>query len=131
MRGARAAAVSAAMLLAPACDGGGEADPEGDEAVRRAGYRVHLARDFLASCPAGRGRAETEAQLARLRHLRRLSVGKRAGHALWLGENEWNAVRGRAEPEPCPPGEAAYRAALADFSRSLDALAAEIRDHRE
>ena len=131
MKAAGAAAVSAALLLVPACGGAAERDAANEEAVRRAGYRAAAARDFLATCRAGAGRAETRAQLARLDQLRRLSASKRIGPALWAGENEWVAVRRRSQPPACGPGEQDYRAALVRFSRSLDALAAHIRDHRE
>ena len=50
--------------------------------------------------------------------------------SLQLAANDWAGIAPHDQRRPCAPGEAAYRAALADFGRSLDDLAAGIREYR-
>lgn len=120
--------LSAAVLLAPACaPGDRKAAPSNEEPVRRAAYRSLLARDLLASCPAG-GVPGNES--ARLDELERLAAQKGAGHAIWLGENDFAAVHARLPAPHCAPGAAPYRRALADYGGALDALAGRIAEYR-
>ena len=126
------ALVATGLLIAPAC-GTGErrAEPSNDEPLRRAAYRSAIARDVLASCRGSVARGETRAQAVRHAELKQLAALRDASHPIWLGENV-HAGLSRLEPPPaCGPGEASYRAALADYSRSLDALAARIAEYRE
>lgn len=119
------------MLLAPGC--GREPDrkaPSNDEPVRRAAFRAAIAGDFLSSCPGGLGRAETQRQIQRHGELGELGARKRAGHALWLGRNDYDALGRHSDRGRCRPGEPAYRAALADYGAALDALAGRIADYR-
>jgi hypothetical protein len=132
VKGAAAAAgvVSAAILLAPSC---GEGAPEGGAAsdpVRRGSFRSLAAKDFLLGCPAGRERPETQRQLERLAELNRFAHDKGAMPSLQLAANDWASVGRHDDRAPCAPGEAAYRAALADFSARLDDLAAGIGSYR-
>ena len=122
MRLAAAGIVSAAVLSVPGC-GPASSPPKRDEGVERASFRSHAARDFLATCPGGASRPETRQQEARLATLRQLAAGKNLDHAVWLGENRWNGVARYSQRRPCAAGDAAYRAALADFSAALAALA--------
>jgi hypothetical protein len=128
-RAATAGVVSAAILLAPGCGGGASKGPPADP-VRRASFRSLVARDFLARCPGGSARAETRLELERLAELNRFAFEKGAVRSLQLAQNDWAGLAPRDRRPPCAPGEAAYRAALADFSRSLDSLAAGIREYR-
>lgn len=128
MRAAAAGMVSAAILCAPGC-GSGEKAAAGDP-VRRASYRSLAARDFLLGCAGGPARAETRREIERLAELNRFAFEKGAIRALQLAANDWAGLAPRDARAPCAPGEAAYRAALADFSRSLDDLAAGIREYR-
>ena len=132
MRAAAATAgmLSAAVLLSPGCGEAPPADQQKEEPVRRASFRSLAARDFLASCPGAAGRAEAARQAARLEELKQLAIGKRAGQAVWLGENDWAAVARYREREPCEPGEEAYGQALAAFSATLDELAGRIAEYR-
>lgn len=124
---ATAGLLSAAVLLAPSCSRAGEqAEPEAHDPLRRAAYRVLVARDLLLSCGAAAGEADVRRELARLDQLRSFALAKDAGQALWLAENDRNAVRIASTPQSCASGTAAYRDALAGFSASLDRLAAEI-----
>jgi hypothetical protein len=125
----RGAVAMAAILFAPGC-GGGETKAQAADPVRRASYRSLAARDFLATCPGDAGRAETQPQVERMAELNRFAVEKGALHSLQLAANDWAGMAPHDARRACGPGEAAYRAALADFSRSLDALAAGIREHR-
>jgi hypothetical protein len=118
--------VSAAVLLAPGCDRAPAPSPSQDEPVRRANFRSLIALDYLESCPGGGARAETRHQRARHEELKQLAARKQAGQAIWLGQNDWDAVRRYQDREPCPPGEAAFGEALAAFSGTLDELAARI-----
>lgn len=127
---AAAGMVSAAMLLAPAC---GEADrgpPTKEEPVRRAAYLSAIARDVLASCPGGPGRGETRVEGVRHAELKQLAALKDASHAIWLGENDHAGLSRLEAPRACGAGEAGYRAALVDYRRNLDALAARIAEYR-
>lgn len=132
MRVAGAAGMlSAAMLLAPGCGQGD--DPKAatrEEPVRRAAFRSLVARDFLASCPGG-ARSEGMGAAARYEELKRLALRKGAGHAVWLGENDFGAVRPHSDREPCEPGEEAYREALASYAGTLDALAGRVAAFEE
>jgi hypothetical protein len=125
---ATAGAVSAAILFAPGC-GGSEKAAAGDP-LRRASYRSLAARDFLLGCAGAPARAETREQVARLAELNRFAFEKGALRALQLAANDWAGMAPHDARGPCRPGEAAYRAALADFGRSLDDLAAGIREYR-
>jgi len=128
MRAASATAgmLSAAVLLAPGCGPSSETTPSRDEPVRRANFRSLAARDYLATCPGSALRSETRRQLDRLEELKQLAARKDAGHAIWLGDNDWAGVARYSAREPCPAGEAAYGDALAAFSGTLDVLAARI-----
>jgi hypothetical protein len=125
MKGAVAMAV---ILFAPGC--GGENRAQAGDPVRRASYRSLAARDFLLGCAGAPARAETREQVARLAELNRFAFEKGALRALQLAENDWAGMAPHDARGPCRPGEAAYRAALAEFSRSLDGLAAGIREYR-
>ena len=132
MRAAAATAgmLTAAVLLAPGCERRPEPRASREEPVRRAAYRTLLARDLLASCPAGRGQAVPPAEVERYEELKRLAFQKGAGHAVWLGENDFAAVRRLSRPARCGPGERPFRAALASYGGALDTLAGRIADYR-
>jgi len=125
----RGAVAMAAILFAPGC-GGGQDKPAASDPLRRASYRSFAARDFLLGCAGAAARAETRGEVERLGELNRFAVEKGATASLQLAANEWAAIAPHDTRAPCAPGEAAYRAALADFSRSLDDLAAGIREYR-
>ncbi|HYJ53021.1 MAG TPA: hypothetical protein VEW04_07600 [Allosphingosinicella sp.] len=132
MRAAAAAAgmVSAAMLFAPGCGAGKQKGDGASDPVRLASFRSLAAKDFLLGCPGGSERPETQRQLERLAELNRFADEKGALQSLQLAANDWAGV-GRHDVRPgCGPGEAAYRAALADFSGRLDALAEGIARYR-
>ena len=124
---AAATVVSAAVLLGPGCSGDAP-EPSRDEPLRRAGFRSLAAREYLASCPGAGARSEMARQTARHDELKQLAARSGAGEALALGENEWAGVSRHSPPEPCPPGEEAWRLALARYGGSLDTLAARIAD---
>jgi hypothetical protein len=132
VKGAAAAAgvVSAAILLAPGCGEGAEGGEAARDPVRRASFRSLAAKEFLLGCPAGRGREETQRQLERLAELNRFADEKGAMPSLQLAANDWAGLGPHDDRAPCAPGEAAYRAALADFSARLDDLAAGIGGYR-
>ena len=130
MRAATAGMVSAAVLLAPGCGQGERKAASAGEPVRRAAFRAMIARDFLASCPGGAMHAGTLRQAERHAELKELGAAKRAGHALWLGENDHAGLAAHGTRAPCAAGEAAYRAALADYGATLDALAGRIAEYR-
>jgi hypothetical protein len=124
--------LSAAMLLAPSC--GGRPDPKAasrEEPVRRAAYKSLLARDLLASCRAVGGESVPPAESARYDELKRLAFQAGAGHAIWLGENDFAAVRRVSPAERCGPGAAARSAALAAYGGALDGLAGRIAEFRQ
>ena len=126
---AKAALVSAAVLIAPGC--GPSAPPratEKEEPVRRASFRSLAARDHLAGCPGAAARRETGYQLARLEELKQLAARNGAGRAVALGEHEWAGLGRYANRPPCAAGEAAFRQALAELGGALDALAARIAE---
>jgi len=128
MRGTTATAgmLSAAILFAPGC--GGEAPDKAasrEEPVRRAAYRSLLTRDLLAACPAG---GVPAGENARYQELKRLASQRGAGHAVWLGENDFASVRRFPKGESCGPGTRARAAALASYSQTLDALAGRIAE---
>lgn len=125
----RGAAALAALLVAPGCSGSQDKAPPADP-LRRASYRSLAARDFLLGCPGAAGREETRAEVRRLAELNRFAIEKGAVASLQLAANEWAGIGPHDTRAPCAPGEAAYRAALAGFSRSLDALAAGIGEYR-
>lgn len=122
--------LSAAVLLSPGCDGERGARAPASDPLRRASYRSLAARDFLLGCPRAAGEAETRAEVERLSELNRFAIEKGAQASLQLAANEWAGIAPHDTRAPCAPGEAAYRAALAEFSRSLDGLAAAIREYR-
>ena len=119
--------LSAAILLAPGCERRPEPRNSREEPVRRAAYRTVLARELLDSCPAGGAPA---GEASRYEELKRLAVQTGASHALWLGENDAAAVNRVTAPERCGPGEAARRAALTAYSRSLDGLAGRLAEYQ-
>jgi hypothetical protein len=119
--------LSAAILLAPGCGQRAEPRSSKEEPVRRAAYRAVLARELLDSCPAG---AAPASEAVRYDELKRLAMQGGAGHALWLGENDAAAVNRVKAAERCGAGAAPRRAALAMYSRSLDALAGRIAEYR-
>jgi len=119
--------LSAAMLLAPGC---GRPEPKAvsrEEPVRRAAYKSLLARDLLASC----GQSAPGAEAIRHDELKRLASQAGAGHAIWLGENDFAAVRRVSPAERCGSGEPARRAALLGYGGALDALAGRIAEFRQ
>lgn len=124
---ATAGMLSAAILLAPGCERRPEPRNSKEEPVRRATYLAILARDLLASCPAGGASA---AEAARYGELTRLAAQVGAGHAMWLGENDAAAVSRVTATPGCAAGEAPRVAALAAYSRSLDTLAGRIAEYR-
>lgn len=132
MRMAPALIATAGLLISPGC-GAGErkAQPSREEPVRRAAYLSAIARDVLASCAGSAARAETRTQAVRHAELKQLATLKDASHAIWLGENDHAGLSRIEAPESCGPGEAGYSAALAGYSRSLDALAARIAEYRQ
>jgi len=126
------AGMLAAILLVPGCSDepdGVSADPM--EPLRRSTFRALAARDFLASCPAATSRLESQSQLRRLDQLKQLALAKRAGQAIWLGENDWAGVARYSDRERCEAGEEPYREALVAFSSALDVLAGRIAAYRE
>jgi len=119
----------AGLLLA--CDGAPDrSNASREEPVRRAAFRAMIARDFLASCPGG-ARPEGVRQAGRYAELKQLALRKGAGHAIWLGENDYGAFGPHSEREPCLAGEEPYREALAQYSGTLDAMAGRIAEYRE
>ena len=122
------ALIATATLIG--CDREAKAPASAGEPVRRAAFRAMIARDFLASCPGGAMRAATLRQAERHGELKVLGTAKRASHALWLGENDHAGLARHGTRAPCAAGEAAYRAALADYGATLDALAARIAEYR-
>jgi hypothetical protein len=132
VKGAAAAAgmVSAAILFAPGCGEGAQKGEAASDPVRRASFRSLAAKEFLLGCPGGRERPETQRQLERLGELNRFADEKGALQSLQLAANDWAGVGRHDDRAPCAPGEAAYRAALTDFSARLDELAAGIGSYR-
>jgi hypothetical protein len=123
--------LSAAILMSPGCERRTDHKLSStDEPVRRAVYRSLVARDRLFSCPSGAGRPESRAETARFGELRQLALRKGARQAIWLGENDFAAVRPYDDRPPCGPGEAPYRAALAAYGGALDAFATRVADYR-
>jgi hypothetical protein len=133
MRKAAAAAgmVSAAILFAPGCGGGEQNKAAASDPVRRAGYRSMAARDFLLGCAGGPARPETRRQLERMSELNRFAFEKGAMPSLQLAANDWAGLSRLDTRAPCAASEAAYQAALADFSARLDQLAASIGEVRQ
>jgi len=131
MRGAAAAAgmVSAAILFAPGCGGGAENKAAASDPVRRASFRSLAARDFLVTCDGGPTRVETRRQLERMDELNRFAFEKGAMPSLQLAANDWAGLSRHDTRGRCPPGEAAYLAALTDFSVRLDQFAASIGEY--
>ena len=129
MRAAAAGMVSAAILFAPGCGGNAENKSAASDPVRRASFRSLAARDFLFTCTGGPVRAETRRQLERMGELNRFAFEKGAMPSLQLAANDWAALSPHDSRGPCAPGEAAYQAALTDFSAKLDQLAASIGDY--
>ncbi|HEV2816977.1 MAG TPA: hypothetical protein VGW40_07135 [Allosphingosinicella sp.] len=125
----KGAVAIAAILVAPGC-GGGQDRPAPADPLRRASYRSLAARDFLLGCPGAPARAETRREIERLAELNRFALEKGAQASLQLAANEWAGIAPHDTRARCAPGEAAYGAALADFSRSLDDLAVGIREYR-
>jgi len=129
--GARQAGMLAAIFLVPSCGSDPRPGPPNPmEPLRRATFRTLAARDFLASCPAGPERHEVELQVRRFEELKQLALRKRAGRAIWLGENDWAGVARYSDREPCAAGEEEFGQALAAFSGSLDSLAGQIAAFR-
>ncbi|MFN3944551.1 MAG: hypothetical protein ACK4K7_06455 [Allosphingosinicella sp.] len=119
MRAAAATAGMLTVLMAPACDRPAAEAPDEGQALRRAAYRAFAARHRLAACGVAEARADARLQLDRFEELQAFARRKGAGHALWLGENDWHAVRPRAGAPDCAAPLPAFRAAL-------DALGEEI-----
>ena len=132
MRAAAATAgvVSAAILFAPGCGGCSGNGQSDSDPLRRASFRTLAARDYLLGCPGGGERLETRRQIERLSELNRFAAEKGALQSLQLAANDWAGLGPHDARTPCAPGEAAYRAALADFSGRLDELAAGIAEYR-
>ncbi len=133
MRGTAAAAgvVSAAILLAPGCGGPSQNKSASGDPVRRASFRSLAARDFLLGCPGAAQRRATREQIDRLGELNRFAFEKDAMPSLQLAANDWAGLSRHDTRPPCVAGEAAYRAALADFAARLDELAASIGSLRQ
>jgi hypothetical protein len=127
---ARAGVLSAAVCLSPGCGSDGPAAGDSDEPLRRAAFRSLAARDFLLTCPAAAGRRDVAYHSGRYDELKRLAVGKGAGRAIWLGENDWAGVSRFDEREPCEPGVESYRQAVAAYSGALDAMVGRIAEYR-
>jgi hypothetical protein len=125
-KAAAAGVVSAAILFAPGCGGGTENKTAASDPVRRASFRSLAARDFLLGCPGGTARLETRRQLERMGELNRFAFEKGAMPSLQLAANDWAGLSRHDSRGPCAPGEAAYQAALTDFSARLDQLGASI-----
>jgi hypothetical protein len=126
----RGAVAMAAILCAPGCGGGSQDKAASNDPLRLASFRSLAGRDFLLTCPGGAARAETRRQLERLAELNRFAFEKGALPSLQLAQNEWAAIAPHDSRPRCAPGEPAYRAALADFSAQLDALAISIGGYR-
>jgi hypothetical protein len=128
MKSAAAAAgmVSAAIILAPGCGGGAENKAMASDTVRRASFRSLAARDFLFTCAGASGRVETRRQMERMDELNRFAIEKGAMPSLQLAANDWAGLSRHDSRGRCASGEAAYGAALTDFSSRLDQLAASI-----
>src|SRR3954464_14833013 len=128
MRNGAAAAgmVSAAILFAPGCGGGAEKKAAPADPVRRASFRSLAARDFLLTCPGGQARLDTRRQLERMDELNRFAFEKGAMPSLQFAANDWAGLSRHDTRRPCAPGNAAYVAALTDFSARLDDFAAAI-----
>ena len=128
-----AALLASAGLLASCGDSNGFSVSR-EEPVRRATFQAMIALDVLLSCPAGARqeglRRAERYQAERYGALTQLGAEKGAGHAIWLGENDHAALAPHGERETCLPGEEGYRAALAGYSASLDALAGRIAEYR-
>ena len=133
MRKAAAAAgvVSAAILFVPGCGGDTDNKAAAGDPVRRASFRSLAARDYLFTCAGGPARAETRRQLERMDELNRFAFEKGAMPSLQLAANDWAGLSRHDTRGPCAPGEAAYQAALTDFSTRLDQLAASIGEHSQ
>src|SRR5690349_16154530 len=117
MRAIGQAGMLAAILFVPGC--GPDLPPKATnpmEPLRRATFRTLAARDFFISCTGSDVRPDTISQTRRFEILKQLAVRKRAGQAVWLGENDWAGVSRYSEREPCEPGEEPYREALAAYS---------------
>jgi hypothetical protein len=128
---ATAGMLSAAILMSPGCERRGEPKAaSADEPLRRAVFLSLVARDHLSSCPGGEARPESRAEAGRFYELRQLALRKGADQAIWLGENDFAAVRSYDERLPCGPGEAPYRAALAAYGGALDAFAGRVAAYR-
>jgi hypothetical protein len=84
---------------------------------------------LLAACPGGGVRAETLRQSERHAELKQLALRKRAGHAIWLGENDHRGLGRHGERVRCAAGERPYRSALARYGATLDALAGRIAEY--
>jgi hypothetical protein len=128
---ATAGMLSAAILMSPGCERRG--DPKAvsaGEPVRRAVFLSLVARNHLSSCPGSAARPETRVETARFDELRQLALRKGADQAIWLGENDFAAVRPFDERPSCGPGEANYRSALAAYGGTLDALAGRVAAYR-
>ena len=74
----------------------------------------------------GPERLETRRQLERMGELNRFAFEKGAMPSLQLAANDWAGLSQHDTRGRCAPGEAGYRAALADLSARLDQLAAAI-----
>jgi len=122
--------LSAAILFAPGCGESGQTKQAANDPVRRASFRSLAAKDFLLGCPGAEARPEATRQLERLAELNRFADEKGALRSLQLAANDWAGVEPHDNRAPCAPGEAAYRAALADFSARLDELASGIGSYR-
>lgn len=105
--------VGAALLLLAGCE-----RPSKDDApdpVRQAAYQAHLAIARLKVC----GDAdEIRSAETRLLELTRLAMPTGRDRAIWLGGNDWNAVKAQGRPISCP-GNARGRAAA---DQALDTL---------
>jgi hypothetical protein len=122
--------VSAALLFAPGCGESGQNKQAASDPVRRANFRSLAAKEFLLGCPGASERPETQRQLERLSELSRFAELKGALLSIQLAANDWASVAPYDDRAPCASGEAAYRAALADFSARLDEFSASLLSYR-
>ena len=120
------------MLLAPGC-GTGDAE-RGDprsEPVRRAISAAWRRATSCCPAPAAPRGPRRRPQIARYEELKQLGDRKGAGHALWLGENDWaGGPRGTTSGRAARPARRRMaRRARGDYDRrGSTSLAGRIAD---
>ncbi len=124
---ATASLLSTAVMLSSGCDRP-PAKQEKPDPVRLATYRSLGAREQLRRfCGSEASRAAQRREDSRFDQLRQFAAQKKADHAIWLGENDYNAYARYA----APPGSADCGKALDDYRAHLDQLATAVAEHRE